>query len=121
MQPAGDVLGLGTVLGREQYVGLPFCQRAPPRRPDSAIPSGDPAELDWLSEEDRASFAKAATDTILVNRPQTIGYGLTDSPLPSSPTSSNGSRSSTGGLAPTRAPATRSIGTWCSPTRRSTG
>jgi pimeloyl-ACP methyl ester carboxylesterase len=53
-----------------------------------AFPSGDPAEMAELSEADRASLSgstadfqsKAGYQKIQQTRPQTLGYGLTDSP-----------------------------------------
>jgi pimeloyl-ACP methyl ester carboxylesterase len=53
-----------------------------------AFPSGDPTEMARLSEADRASLSgttadfqsKAGYQTIQQTRPQTLGYGLTDSP-----------------------------------------
>jgi len=53
-----------------------------------AFPSGDPAELDRLTEADRASLtgstadfqSKAGYQSIQQTRPQTLGYALTDSP-----------------------------------------
>ncbi|ONH22941.1 epoxide hydrolase family protein [Pseudofrankia asymbiotica] len=54
-----------------------------------AFPSGDPAELAGLSEADRESLSgstadfqsKAGYQKIQQTRPQTLGYGLTDSPI----------------------------------------
>jgi epoxide hydrolase len=54
-----------------------------------AFPSGDPAEMARLSEADRASLTgstaefqeKAGYQRIQQTRPQTLGYGLTDSPV----------------------------------------
>ncbi len=53
-----------------------------------AFPSGDPAELAAMSDADRQSLAgttadfqsKAGYQKIQQTRPQTLGYGLTDSP-----------------------------------------
>src|SRR3954453_8741923 len=53
-----------------------------------AFPSGDPAEMASLSDADRGSLtgttaqfqAKAGYQKIQQTRPQTLGYGLTDSP-----------------------------------------
>jgi epoxide hydrolase len=53
-----------------------------------AFPSGDPAEMASLSDADRASLTgttaqfqeKAGYQKIQQTRPQTLGYGLTDSP-----------------------------------------
>ncbi len=53
-----------------------------------AFPSGDPAEMAALSEADRQSLSGATADfqskagyqKIQQTRPQTLGYGLTDSP-----------------------------------------
>ena len=53
-----------------------------------AFPSGDPAEMARLSEKDKESLAgttadfqsKAGYQKIQQTRPQTLGYGLTDSP-----------------------------------------
>ena len=53
-----------------------------------AFPSGDPAEMAALSDADRESLAgttadfqsKAGYQKIQQTRPQTLGYGLTDSP-----------------------------------------
>jgi pimeloyl-ACP methyl ester carboxylesterase len=53
-----------------------------------AFPSGDPAEMASLSDADRASLSgttaefqeKAGYQRIQQTRPQTLGYGLTDSP-----------------------------------------
>jgi pimeloyl-ACP methyl ester carboxylesterase len=54
-----------------------------------AFPSGDPAEMAGLSEADRASLTgstaefqeKAGYQRIQQTRPQTLGYGLADSPV----------------------------------------
>jgi epoxide hydrolase len=54
-----------------------------------AFPSGDPAEMASLSDADRASLTgataqfqeKAGYQKIQQTRPQTLGYGLTDSPV----------------------------------------
>jgi pimeloyl-ACP methyl ester carboxylesterase len=54
-----------------------------------AFPSGDPAEMARLSAADRASLTgstaefqeKAGYQKIQQTRPQTLGYGLTDSPV----------------------------------------
>ncbi|OHV33825.1 MULTISPECIES: epoxide hydrolase family protein [Pseudofrankia] len=54
-----------------------------------AFPSGDPAELAGLSAADRESLSgstsdfqsKAGYQKIQQTRPQTLGYGLTDSPI----------------------------------------
>jgi len=53
-----------------------------------AFPSGDPAEMARLSDADRASLTgstaqfqdKAGYQKIQQTRPQTLGYGLADSP-----------------------------------------
>ena len=53
-----------------------------------AFPSGDPAELAALTDADRQSLAGTTADfqsksghqKIQRTRPQTLGYGLTDSP-----------------------------------------
>src|ERR1700744_3745101 len=54
-----------------------------------AFPSGDPAEAARMTDQDRASLAgttadfqdKAGYQKIQQTRPQTLGYGLTDSPV----------------------------------------
>jgi pimeloyl-ACP methyl ester carboxylesterase len=54
-----------------------------------AFPSGDPAEMATLSEADKASLSgstadfesKAGYQKMQQTRPQTLGYGLTDSPV----------------------------------------
>jgi pimeloyl-ACP methyl ester carboxylesterase len=54
-----------------------------------AFPSGDPAEAARMTDADRASLAgstaefqsKAGYQAIQQKRPQTLGYGLTDSPV----------------------------------------
>jgi pimeloyl-ACP methyl ester carboxylesterase len=54
-----------------------------------AFPSGDPAEMAGLSDADRASLTgttaqfqeKAGYQKIQQTRPQTLGYGLADSPV----------------------------------------
>jgi hypothetical protein len=53
------------------------------------IPTGDPAELQELTEEERAGFERMAAlfaggsgyAPYLANRPQTLSYGLLDSPV----------------------------------------
>jgi epoxide hydrolase len=53
------------------------------------IPTGDPAELGELTEEERAGLARISTllaagsgyAPYLANRPQTLSYGLLDSPI----------------------------------------
>ncbi|MBL7489697.1 epoxide hydrolase [Frankia sp. AgB1.9] len=80
---AGALVGreLG-ILGPEGLVGVHLLQIF-------AFPSGDPAELAALSEADRASLSgstadfqsKAGYQKIQQTRPQTLGYGLTDSPI----------------------------------------
>jgi pimeloyl-ACP methyl ester carboxylesterase len=76
---AGRELG---ILAPEGLIGVHLLQIF-------AFPSGDPAEAARMSDADRASLSgqtaefqsKAGYQAIQRTRPQTLGYGLTDSPV----------------------------------------
>lgn len=82
----GDV---GALVGRELGILAPAGLLGVHLLQIFAFPSGDPAELTALSEADRQSLSgstadfqsKAGYQKIQQTRPQTLGYGLTDSPL----------------------------------------
>jgi pimeloyl-ACP methyl ester carboxylesterase len=81
----GDV---GALVGRELGILSPTGLTGVHLLQIFAFPSGDPAEMAALSDADRESLSgttadfqdKAGYQKIQQTRPQTLGYGLTDSP-----------------------------------------
>jgi len=77
----GDLQSLVGILAPDGLIGVHLLQIF-------AFPSGDPAEMARLSDADRQSLSgttadfqsKAGYQKIQQTRPQTLGYGLTDSP-----------------------------------------
>jgi epoxide hydrolase len=78
----------GALIGRERGILAPHGLIGVHLLQIFAFPSGDPAEMASLSDADRASLTgttaefqeKAGYQKIQQTRPQTLGFGLTDSP-----------------------------------------